>query len=76
MKLLIPLCPTCEKRASSISESLLCNASIRVKKDGTFDYTGDNDLAWDTQEPVVDEDGLVEVQCINGHYWTTSYQGI
>jgi hypothetical protein len=74
MKLLIPLCPDsdCKKRASFILERVLCNTSIRTSKNGTFEYTGDSDIAWDSQEPKIGDDGLVEVQCINGHTWNTA----
>ena len=63
-------CPTCGEPAVSILESLLADAQVSYDQAaGAFDYTDDSDVAWDTQEPLLDDNGLATVKCANFHQW-------
>jgi hypothetical protein len=49
-------------------------AGIDQDEDGTFDYAGESEMLWDTQEAIVDEKtGLCRVSCgrHGGHEWET-----
>jgi hypothetical protein len=68
MKLLKPKCPACLRRgldhvATGTCEMLLGTATIEVAEDGTFDYAGETDVHWDTQECIRDASGGIQLSC-------------
>jgi hypothetical protein len=80
MKIVPPSCPECGEIAVSILESLLCNASVMTvdengeqtdikEKIAGFDYTGDTEMAYDTQEPVLDRNRQATAVCSKYHEW-------
>ena len=62
-------CPTCGEDPDSIIERVYGRARLGDRADDKFDYDGDTDMAWDTQEPVRDEDDQVTLCCPSRHSW-------
>lgn len=63
-----PNCPKCGEPASSVLESLQGDALIFEQDDGSFDYEGETEVKWDSQETLVSRRGLVTLSCGN-HSW-------
>lgn len=84
MKLIPDKCPTHGLPWNRIAETVLVTARLLTYDDGTYDYTGDSDVHWDTQAPEVVEDepcrGLESVRvgcprCSAGEDQTAQIEG-
>lgn len=75
MKLSVPICPECGEPADGIYETLCATAWIERYEDGEFEYIGDSDIGWDTQEPDVDEANTALVRCNRVHTWRSKIEG-
>lgn len=71
MKLTVPTCRKCGEPAAAIEERLLGDAYISKAEDGSFEYDGETEICWDSQETVISRRGLARVGCSNHHYWKT-----
>lgn len=70
-KLKTPKCPECGEIAHQVEETLMTKASIDENEDGTFDYAGDSEVDWDSQEPARDGSGNVTLFCECGTSWAS-----
>jgi hypothetical protein len=66
MKLVTPSCPKCGSPAHGTVENILGTAVINIEDDGTFEYAGDTDMHWDTQETITNEKGHITLTCGQG----------
>jgi hypothetical protein len=66
----VPRCPTCGGRARALSERVSVNAALTYDRERhAYDYAGESEVFWDTQETEHDPDGRVELWCSRGHAW-------
>ena len=64
-------CPACGEPARSRAETVASQASLLFHLDTEeYDFAGESEVLWDTQEPVVQE-GRENLWCANGHEWWT-----
>ena len=73
MKFKHHLCPKCFEVPVSILTSIFSNCLLRDTKEGEkggpkFEYAGQSDVCWDTEEPVL-EGVNVTLTCTNHHEW-------
>lgn len=69
MRYAIPQCPECGEFATGVYENILGTALMSVDEDtGEFDFSGETDVSWDSQESVTNDKGEVELTC-GGHSW-------
>lgn len=76
MKIKTPCCPTCGEpprgtveTIQGIAELLPLTWGQQPADGGGFEYAGETDVVWDTQEPVTDEHERVLLVCSNHHDW-------
>lgn len=75
MRFVTSACPQCKGDAVRITECVFATAGIARQDDGHFDYDGSGStVIWDTQEPVIDGENNVELQCEHGHLWKTKME--
>jgi len=69
-----PRCPVCGEEPASILEMLLAHAWVSKadahEGEPLWDYAGESDILWDTQEPL-EREGKVRLYCSAGHDWET-----
>lgn len=70
----IKKCPQCGHAPVSILESVLCDAFINEDYEGGFDYAGESEIAWDTQETQIDSELRCYLMCPQKHTWYTDYE--
>jgi len=76
MRFDVPRCPTCGGRTRALSERVSVNATLTYDRETrAYDYAGDSDVFWDTQETEHDPDGRVELWCSRGHSWKARISG-
>lgn len=61
-------CPECGEPPEGMREKLYGLALLTGSDELGFDYAGETEVDWDSQETVV-EGGLVTLQCANAHAW-------
>ncbi len=72
MKFNVPLCPECSEPACGLLEELQADANIDFDEEtNEYNYTGNTDMYWDTQQPIETPDGRVSLICPNHHEWLT-----
>jgi hypothetical protein len=75
MKLAKPCCPECGQHATTLIEHMLTECAILFDEPTeTFEYTGEYEDDIETVEPVVADDGTVEVACPDRHTWHTALE--
>lgn len=63
-------CPECDEVADRIVEEVIAVAGIEVQEDGTWDYDGNgSNVDWNSQKPSRPREGMVTLQCSEGHEW-------
>jgi hypothetical protein len=72
MKFGTPNCPECGKPVTGTLESVQGTAEVVQNEDGSFDWGGNTEICWDSQETVHDDEGLVTASCEDHHEWQTS----
>ncbi len=72
MKFTTDKCPKCERAPIAILERLYAWASLQGG-DGGFDYAGESDIDWDSQEPD-ETDKQVHLVCDRKHEWSTDVE--
>lgn len=72
-----PLCPTCGKTADGTLDVIYGIALAHRNEDGSFDYSGETEVDWDSQKCVEsDNPNTVTLQCSAGHRWESFMEGI
>ena len=69
MRFAKPKCPTCRQYATGSEETVLATASLSRQKGGTFEFGGDTEVWWDSQESRCTKDGVLLLSCREGHEW-------
>lgn len=72
MKFITSNCPKCGQPAVAILERLYAWASL-YEENGAFDYAGESDVDWDSQEPV-ETDKQVDLTCDNKDEWSSDVE--
>ena len=73
MKFKISNCPECGEPPKGIVEELQGLAFLLEQDDGSFEYAGQTDMWWDSQESL-EFDGKCELMCCNRHLWFSPWQ--
>ena len=67
-----PKCPHCGGKPGGIEESILGTADIEEGEDGQYDYSGETEVNWDSQEATTDSEGRYTLSCEEcGGIWLT-----
>lgn len=75
MKLAKPRRPECGQPAAALIEHLLTECALDFDAPtGTFEYSGQYEDDIETVEPLVADDGTVEVVCPDRHIWRTALE--
>jgi hypothetical protein len=74
MKYTVSRCPTCGGLPVAELNTVPVFASLVENDDGGFDYSGNSEVDWNSQEPWLDEDGLTVVHCAEHHSWETDVE--
>jgi hypothetical protein len=67
----VEVCPECGEPAKILLEEVFVGARLYLSEPGVYEYAGESEVYWDTQEPVKDEEGCHRLECPNFHRWLT-----
>lgn len=62
-------CPECGQEPIGTYDTLLCRAEFEKQPDGSFEFSGNTEIFYDTQETEKDEKGRWKLECRETHTW-------
>lgn len=71
----ISVCPECGAKPESILENVMAAAQLMMDDSGNFDYAGESNVHWDTQQVQQNGNKQCQLQCANFHEWYTDWNG-
>jgi hypothetical protein len=69
MKITPSVCPECGLDVYGTCDQVASTVLLDQQEDGTFEYSGESEMHWDTSTTETNDNGQCRVCCENGHEW-------
>lgn len=74
MKITPSVCPKCGETVKGTCDLVASTVLLDEDEDGSFDYSGESEMHWDTSTTETNDQDQWRVCCENGHEWWASIE--
>jgi len=75
MKITPSVCPQCGETVNGTCDQVASTVLLDRHEGGTFEYSGESKMHWDTSTTETNDKGQSLVCCENGHEWWAVIDG-